>query len=44
MMAYLVEIYGPGFTRASVVVTKEDAEKMKSYWRRRGMSVDVKKI
>lgn len=44
MMGYLVEIYGPGFTRAAVVVLKEDAEKMKSYWRRRGMSVDIKRI
>jgi len=44
MAAYVVEIFGPGFRRITLAPSKEDAQRIKEYWRRRGMDVDINKV
>lgn len=43
-MAYLVEIYGGGFHTVRIAWLRDDAERIRQYWERRGKQVDVSRL
>lgn len=43
MWLYNIRIIGAGFWRETLVTSENDAARVKDYWERRGMNVDIRR-